>query len=73
MKLAALFALLATVASIAFTAGLTVGARRWRARALYAADLEQLRKDTGGHLDTCIDKLAEARVACPGLEPVRWK
>lgn len=70
-SLAALFALLATVAVIAFVGGLTLGAVRWRARALYAADVEQLRRDTGGHLDTCVDTLAECRAGkCSA--PVNW-
>jgi len=71
--LLALFVLLATVAAISFVAGLTLGARRWEAKAIYADDREQLRRDTARHLDTCIEEMAKARSQCePAMAPVDW-
>jgi hypothetical protein len=74
LSLAALLFLLATVAAIAFTAGHTIAAMRWRPAALYSWDQKKLREDTDVRLDVCLDNLAAARAICePPLAPVDWK
>lgn len=73
LPLLAFFLLVGVAGLIGYAAGLTQGARRWRARADSASAWVDLQARTGRYLDTCVDAHAECKAACPvKLGPVGW-
>jgi hypothetical protein len=73
LSLAALFLLLAVVAGISGVAGHTLAVMRYRARAMYAEDQAELKRQAVSYGDLCVDQLAQCRAVCETPLAVRMK
>jgi hypothetical protein len=73
LPLLALFLLLSTVALISGAAGYTAAAVKWRARAMYAEDQAELKRQAVLYGDTCVEWLGACRAVCETPQAVRME
>lgn len=73
LPLFALFLLLAVVAGISGVAGHTLAVMRYRARAMYAEDQAELKRQAVLYGDTCVEWLGACRAVCETPQAVRME